>query len=76
MKTADGLFEEIGYKPRANNRYWSAKSNEIYYIDFITNTKKVSFYISSEISYFKKLEININTFKAIQLKLKELGWTE
>ncbi len=69
MKTADELFEELGYIRTRANEYWIIYRNFRKDIDF--NLKHKTIEVESEM---KSENFNIQELQAINKKVLELGW--
>lgn len=72
-KTADEMFEELGYVKspslKTKDRYEKAIDDHIYYFIFNNNMK-----IFSKTCDYGKTHIRIEELQAINKKCKELGW--
>jgi hypothetical protein len=69
VKTADELFEELGYIRTRANEYWIIYRNFRKDIDF--NLKHKTIEVESEM---KSENFNIQELQAINKKVLELGW--
>ena len=77
-KTADEMFEELGYE-----RAFDVSEEDIYII-FVNDAKEISFCKTDKTvsccnghDYYERYErITIPELKAINEKVKELGWEE
>lgn len=80
MKTAEQMFEELGYKLVRNNMY--ERLNLICYkIDsYDDNSSSIVFKLEDKTffayQYCEPKDVTMDELKAINLQCKELGWIE
>lgn len=72
-KTADEMFEELGYKIVESNKYIRYQKMNNYYIDFDLKNR------STRVSSFTRphryaIYFNMQELQAINKKVQELGW--
>lgn len=70
-KTADEMFEELGYIRKKTNGYWIIYRNFRKDIDF--NLKHKTIEVESEM---ESEEFDIQELQAINKKVEELGWVK
>ena len=70
-KTASQIFLELGYKSIRNDEHWSIYRGKEKDIDF--NKKNKSVEVEDEM---ESRPISMQELKAINKKVKELGWNE
>lgn len=71
MKTAKEMFEDLGYKVTANNKYFLEYEKEEETIGFFKNDK--TFFKQN---YIEAGDITMQELKAINKMVKELNWNE
>ena len=81
MSKADNMFEELGYEKIRDNKsetlYKKDKVTRSNFIDFDYETKTVMCdYSDEDYEINGSLNFNMQELKAINEKVKELGWNE
>lgn len=70
MINADEIFKKLGYKKEET--YWD-EDNSLHYISYSSDDTHISFYMALQALVISNI-LNIDEIKAVDLKLKELGW--
>lgn len=72
MSKADKMFEELGYSKYLKGKYRGYYRNEDYYMIFYLAEKRFA-----KLNFYDGFEpITMKELKAINEKVKELGWIE
>ena len=74
-KTADEMFDELGYIKDINNDYEIEYRRSDIYINFDKTKKEFSKGIEYD-NYYGVKQITMQELKAINKKVKELGWND
>ena len=75
MKTADEMFEELGYVRTKGNEYWIIYKNFRKDIDF--NLEHKTIMVGARMGMeLESEEFNMQELQAINKKVEELGWVK
>lgn len=70
MKTADEMFEELGYRKKETT--WK-EDNKKHFTEYNSNDTQIQFSLDTKHILITNI-LNINELQAINKKCQELGW--